>query len=368
MIRMLLALTSLALTQDVEPRLKALVPPVPTPEGFIADQPSLIPAPALAALNARIRAIQDSGFGDIGVAIIPSIGDYQPYEVGVAIYRTWKIGRIDSIGSARRDLGVLILIVPKELSPDGKGQCWITTGRGAEGVVTDAASGSICRDQIIPFLRERNYAAAVGAGIEAISNQLHGDAGLTNAPAPRSLSSPRSRLPIGLGILGGGVGAILLSGGIRRWRRNRPRKCPRCGKPMVRLSEAADDEALNRGQIMEERLRSIDYDVWECDCGSEPIVLPYRKLLTGYRNCTKCGFRTARTTRRTLRQPTYTSSGLAEDTTRCKQCGAVATATVVLARLTRSSSSGGSSGGGGGGGSSFGGSGSTGGGGGGSSY
>ena len=96
-------LGSLAL-QDPSPQLARLVPPIPTPEGFIADVPGLIPAPARAQLNARIRAIQDSGFGDIGVAIIPSIADYQPYEVGVAIYRAWRIGRVDSLGSARRDL------------------------------------------------------------------------------------------------------------------------------------------------------------------------------------------------------------------------------------------------------------------------
>lgn len=367
MIGRLLTVVGVLLAQEVDPRLARLVPPVPTPEGFIADVPGLIPADARSALNQRIRAIQDSGFGDIGVAIIPSIADYQPYEVGVAIYRTWRIGRIDSIGSARRDLGVLLLIVPKELAPDGKGQCWITTGRGAEGIVTDAASAAICRDRIIPFLRQRDYAAAVWAGVDALNSRLHGDEGLTAAPAPAASPSGGSRVPVGLGILGGGVSLILLSAGVRRWRRNRPRRCPNCGKPMVRLSEVGDDQVLNDGQVMEERLRSVDYDVWECDCGAAPIVLPYRKILTGYRECRACHFRTAKTTRRTLRQPTYSSTGLAEDTTRCRHCGAVATATVVLAQLTRSSSSGGSSGGGGGG-SSFGGSGSTGGGGGGSSY
>jgi uncharacterized membrane protein YgcG len=98
MIRSFLVLGSLLALQAVDPKLGRLVPPVPTPEGFIADAPGVVPAAARPILNARIRAIQDSGFGDIGVAILPSIDDYQPYEVGVAIYRTWKIGRIDSIG------------------------------------------------------------------------------------------------------------------------------------------------------------------------------------------------------------------------------------------------------------------------------
>src|SRR5688500_8794278 len=121
----------------VAPRLLALVPPVPTPESFVADAPNVIPAADQALIDDRIRTLQAEGLGDIAVAILPSIESYQPYEVGVAIYRTWRIGRIASIGSARRDLGVLLLIVPKELAPDNRGHCWITTGLGAERLFTD---------------------------------------------------------------------------------------------------------------------------------------------------------------------------------------------------------------------------------------
>jgi uncharacterized protein len=82
-----------------------------------------------------------------------------------------------------------------------------------------------------------------------------------------------------------------------------------------------------------------------------------------------CHVRAERTTRQVLQEPTYLSTGLAEDTRTCKACGATRTVEVTLARRTppSSGSSGGSSGGGGGGGG-FGGSGSTSGGGGGSGY
>ena len=128
--------------QPVPPRLARLVPPSPAPASFIADVPGVIPREAKAQLDTRLRAVQDSGLGDIAVAIMPSIGDYPAYEMGTAIYRTWGVGRIDSLGSERRDLGVLLLIVPKELSPDSSGHCWITTGIGAEGLITDATGGA----------------------------------------------------------------------------------------------------------------------------------------------------------------------------------------------------------------------------------
>ena len=91
----------------VEPRLARLIPPAPTPAGYIADVPRLLDAAARERLDSRIEAISDSGLADIAVAILPTIGDYEAYEVGVGIYRTWTVGRQDSIGSARRDLGAL---------------------------------------------------------------------------------------------------------------------------------------------------------------------------------------------------------------------------------------------------------------------
>src|SRR4051812_1350029 len=133
------------------------VPPVPTPASFISDVKHVLPTAAHGELDARIIEIQRAGLGDIAVAILPSIGDYSANQVAVEIYRTWKVGRLAEIGSAQRDVGALLLIVPKELSPNKKGECWINTGLGAEGIITDATAGSICRDSIIPHLRNKDY-------------------------------------------------------------------------------------------------------------------------------------------------------------------------------------------------------------------
>jgi uncharacterized protein len=353
----------------VPPGLARLVPPTPAPAGFIADPRDVLPAADEARLNAEIRALQASGAGDIGVAILPSLEDRAPVEVAVAIYRAWRIGRIDSLGSARRNLGALLLIVPKELAPDHRGECWISSGTGAEGALTDALSARICRDSIIPHLRERDYAGAVGAGVQAIAARL-GSEVVVDSSSPAPVEAPEARRRGGalwylLGALGGGVLGLV---GAAQWRRRHPRDCHVCGQRMQRLSEQADDAALDSGQRVEESLHSVDYDVWQCP-GGHTLVLPYKARFTPYRTCRVCHVRAERTTRQVLQEPTYLSTGLAEDTRTCKACGATRTVEVTLARRTppSSGSSGGSSGGGGGGGG-FGGSGSTSGGGGGSSY
>lgn len=354
---------------DVPPGLRKIIPPVPTPASFVSDASHVLTDEGRANIDLRIRELQGAGYGDIAVAIIADIGDYSPNEVTTAIYRNWKVGSVAAIGSAHRDVGVLLLIVPKELAPNKKGQCYIGTGTGAEGIITDAAAASICRDAIIPFLKERDYAMAVTAGINAIALRLKGDEGLadsTSEAMPIAVTPEPDHGPSPLWFIPGGIGAMIASlFGVRRWRRNRPRTCPRCGRQMTRLGEREDDKALEPGQQMEERLKSVDYDVWECSCG-EHLLIPYKALFSSYSECRKCHRRTAKASREVLMHATTSSSGSARDTFTCKACQASWTVMVTLPRITQSSSGGGSSGGGGG--SSFGGSGSSSGGGGGSSY
>src|SRR6185436_17897486 len=64
-----------------------------------------------------------------------------------------------------------------------------------------------------------------------------------------------------LGAIPAGIGSIF---GVRRWRRHRSRRCPECGTRMERLDESADDALLQEGQQAEERIGSVDYDVWKC--------------------------------------------------------------------------------------------------------
>jgi uncharacterized protein len=384
MIRAAVLLLAFAQAPQVPPvtgGITRFIPQSPSPNGFIADVPGVVPSGAKASVNEQIRVLQDSGYGDIGIAIVPSIGDYQPYEVGLAIYRTWRIGRVDAIGSARRDLGVLLLIVPKELAPDNNGHCWISTGTGAEGIITDAVSARICTDRIIPHLRTRDYGAALAAGVDAIAERLRGDEGLAGTPGPDGPGVPGEAIPL-IDAPRGGVrwwhvlGSLFLLAAsiplVAKWRRNRPRRCPKCGKKMDRLSEQQDDTALEPGQQMEESLKSVDYDVWHCAACEETLVLPYKALFTRYKECPACHRRTAVVSRVVTRQPTYTSRGEARDTTTCKSCGESRVKEVSLPKLTppSSTSSGGSSGSrsSGSSGSSFGGSGRSSGGGGGSRY
>jgi uncharacterized membrane protein YgcG len=180
-----------------------VVPPSPAPRGFVHDGGPVLSPAARQALDARIRDVQRTTGGDVGVAVLPALAGVAPSDAGLAIYRAWKVGTVDSIGSPYRDLGALLLVVPKELAPDGRGECWITTGLGAEGVLTDARAGSICRDVVVPHLRRRDHAAALAAGVDAIA-ETFAEAGAVadsvldadeESPADAAAADPRDAVP-----------------------------------------------------------------------------------------------------------------------------------------------------------------------------
>ncbi|PJZ47446.1 TPM domain-containing protein [Leptospira brenneri] len=159
--------------------------------------------------------------------------------------------------------------------------------------------------------------------------------------------------------------------------RNIPRKCEKCGSKMVKLSEEADNKHLSEGQVSEEIVNSVDYDVWVCPSCHSNSIFKFKNINPEYihkgtsflkiKPCPECKFETfVCKSSRILSEATYSSSGKVEVRRTCAHCKHNATEYETIPQKQKSSS-GSSSGGGGGGGGSFGG-GSSGGGGSGGSY
>jgi uncharacterized protein len=158
-----------------------------------------------------------------------------------------------------------------------------------------------------------------------------------------------------------GVAGQALWWQVRARRRYRPRRCEQCAQPMRLLSEQDDDAHLVDGAQTEERIASVDYDVWLCACGYAELQDykgPKPALL-----CQRCAFRTDVCIRdQTVTAATEYATGLRELEYVCRHCQHGRVVHKVIPRESRSSSSssgssssssfgGGRSGGGGAGGS-----------------
>ena len=140
---------------------------LPEPRGYINDFAGVIPAEQAQRIQAIIDDVRAKSGGEIVVVTLPDIGDAAPSDVTLQIGRQWKVGKFGKPGDTSRNTGVIVLLQPKETASSGRGQCYIGVGYGAEGFITDATSGQMCRDATDAF-RARNY----GDGIDQVTEQV----------------------------------------------------------------------------------------------------------------------------------------------------------------------------------------------------
>ena len=141
-------------------------------------------------------------------------------------------------------------------------------------------------------------------------------------------------VPAGLGLGGLAAGGTVL----RRYLRNRPRRCQACGTMMARLDESADDAHLTGAEKVEERVGSVDYDIWSCGCG-QTMKLRYGAWFSGYGTCGQCRAKTLKVTTTTLVSATTSSEGRARVDETCANCTFSRTYERSIPRIQRSSSS-----------------------------
>lgn len=324
---------------------------------WVAD-PSHHLAPATVdSLNALISSLSRETGVEIAVVAIDSTSGFEPFDVALAVHRMWGVGQ------KGRDNGMVLLWVPTQRAVQ------ISVGYGLEGVIPDARAGRV-RDQVIfPAFKRGDFDAGMLAGVEALAaaareeKDARGSTMSTTNPPPNGRAverEPGGSVSRRTGLVFGGIGAGLAAiggvAGIAAYRRRRPRRCPRGHGLMVRLDERADDRYLDPGQRLEERLESVDYDVWVCQTCDYALTIPHRAWFSSYSECRSCKRRTLEKDTRTLVRATTMHEGQQEVTERCRNCGWTRTYTRTIPRVTTSSgSSGGSHSSGGGGGSSFGG-------------
>ena len=320
----------------------ASIPNPRTRDGtWVTDMAAALRPETIAELNATIGELAHTTGVEIAVVVIKSLDGLSVEEAAVKLFEMWGIGKKD------QDKGLLFLW------STGDRRVRVEVGYGLEGALPDGKVGAILDTYVIPRFKAGEFDRGVIDGIGALVRVARDEP--VELASAKTESYERSPWSIGtiLAGIGGSIAAAIGSiTGFRRWRRYRRRSCPKCRTRMVCLDEKADDALLKEGQQAEERVGSVDYDVWKCGACSHHFTLRYPKWLTGYAKCPQCHNRTKSSTETVIQRATTSSSGSARVVEQCAFCSFQHEYTKVLPRIEQSSSSGGSSSGGG---SSFGG-------------
>lgn len=133
---------------------------IPAPTGVINDFGGVLDDGAEQRMTRIAEDVRSKSRGEMTVVTLPDIGQRAVADVALEIGRQWKVGKIGDPGDPTRNAGAVILLVPKETSSDGRGHCFVATGAGAEGFITDGTAGEICR-QATPAFRARDYSTGL---------------------------------------------------------------------------------------------------------------------------------------------------------------------------------------------------------------
>lgn len=188
-------------------------PARPNPPRLVNDLAHMLSADQVSKLESKLVEYDNSTSTQITIVTIKSLGNYDVADYAIEVFNRWGIGQ------KGKDNGVLILTSLE----DRKG--WIVVGYGLEGVLTDALTGRIYRNEIVPQFRDGNYYQGFNQAADAIIAATKGE--YTNDKKPKK---ERDGLPTGVIVLiiliivaaivkggsGGSGGGTFMSGRGRR--------------------------------------------------------------------------------------------------------------------------------------------------------
>jgi uncharacterized protein len=128
----------------------------------VVDQAGILRPEQVADLTSKAQALYAQSGRAFEVVTVKSLEDYPVDDYAYRLGRAWGLGQ------KGKDDGVLLLVAPNER------KVWIATGYGAGVYMTDAMSGLIIREAILPHFKQSppDYGGGIEAGTDAIVKQM----------------------------------------------------------------------------------------------------------------------------------------------------------------------------------------------------
>lgn len=189
-------------------------PPRPSPPRLVNDLAHMMDEGQVAQLEAKLLHYEQTSSTQVTIVTITSLGDYDVAQYAIELGNRWGVGQ------KGKNNGVLILA-----SKDDR-KINISTGYGLEGALTDATSGRIIRNEIVPAFKDGQYYEGFVRGTDAVIEATKGE-----YKADKKGRSGKRDLPIGviaiiiaviylvlwiMSKIGGGGGGSYMSGRGRR--------------------------------------------------------------------------------------------------------------------------------------------------------
>lgn len=353
---------------------------------LLSNPDGIVSAATAAEIDRLLTDIRRRTGAEVAAVVVDDIDSDDIDGYATELFTEWGIG--DKTG----DTGALILVAKD------RRKAVIRTGYGIEGVLPDILAGRTLNDIMFPEFKNGDYDQGMLLGVKEI-HRITTEPGAADELLSQIKAKEDAELKSGImsyltaGACAAGVLLIVLvvyvmSLGkkddsekyratdrlnlfvwvltilflgvpllvavpftlLRRHWRDHARKCPRCGTKMHKLDEVTDNRYLSTGQDAEERVKSVDYDVWLCPKCGDTLVYAYENTHSSYTRCPYCHAKTMATLSDTVvSQPTQRSTGVGRRVKQCAHCQRTQTSDYIIPKLAAPVVVGGISGGRGGG-------------------
>jgi uncharacterized protein len=146
---------------------------IPPLTGRVVDLAHILPNSTVESLTTQLAAHETKSSNQVAVLIISSLTGDVIEEFSHRVATAWKLGQKGT------DNGALLLVAIQER------KVRIEVGYGLEGVLTDARSAQIIRNEIVPRFRAGDMPGGVTAGINAILKTIEGTYQASEKTVPR---------------------------------------------------------------------------------------------------------------------------------------------------------------------------------------
>lgn len=128
----------------------------PALTGRVVDAANILSPAQEISLDAKLTQLEKQSQRQL---VVVTIADLQGYDIADYGFR---LGDHWGIGDKERDDGALFIIAPNER------KLRIEVGYGLEGILTDALSGRIIRNTIVPRFKQGDYPGGIAAGTDEL--------------------------------------------------------------------------------------------------------------------------------------------------------------------------------------------------------
>jgi uncharacterized protein len=138
-------------------------PEIPQLSLWANDFTNTLSPEELNGLNSKLKTYEDTTTNQLVSLMITSLDGYPLEDY------SYQVSEKNKIGTKENSNGALLLVVKNDR------KMRIEVGYGLEGVLPDALTSSIIRNEIAPFFRKNEYYAGINSGINAIIAAIGGE-------------------------------------------------------------------------------------------------------------------------------------------------------------------------------------------------